>query len=278
MAQQLATYKQVGERLDRGVLLAAKYLVQRCRRPRARLNTVQTLFVAGVQRSGTNMIMDALERSYQTEVFHERDPRAFDNYQLRDETTIAKLINDAYAEVVVVKCLMESQRLRQLLDGFAPAKALWVFRNPHDVVNSMLASFGNQALQVERIARDRHAGGWLSENMTEATHQRVQRLAAKPLDNQSAAAVQWYFRNMAFFDQGLNNDAGVLLVNYDTLVRNPDSEFAKIFRFLSIKFSTRIVGDVSAVSIGRRRPPQLRDDVEALCQEMHQRLLRSITA
>ena len=51
----------------------AKYLIQR--------DTTQSktvILVSGVQRSGTNMIMDFYDRSLETTVFHETDKRVYE--------------------------------------------------------------------------------------------------------------------------------------------------------------------------------------------------------
>ena len=73
--------RRIGRRVRRGSRLALKHAVQRARARRG--GPPLTLLVAGVQRSGTNMVMDVLERSLETDVYHERDPRAFDNYEMR---------------------------------------------------------------------------------------------------------------------------------------------------------------------------------------------------
>lgn len=257
---------------DRAGLLASKGIVQRLGSLTRTHERANCLLVAGVQRSGTNMVMDVLERSYSTEVYHERDPRAFDNYQLREEQVIQNLISGARSPLVVVKCLMESQKLAQLMTSFAPARALWVFRDYRDVVNSMLRSFGNQAKQVRRIAADRNADGWLGECMSDATHAIVAELAREDLDDASAAALQWYFRNIRFYEQHLDQNPGVLTVHYDDLVSDPAVEFKRVFEFAGIELSSRVLKGVSASSVRRRPPPVLRTDVEALCQQLYERL------
>lgn len=263
-------------RLDTAGLLATKWCVQRLHaRPEAG-PPPQCLLVAGVQRSGTNMVMDVLERSFETAVYHERDRRAFENYQLRPASVIDALIARSRAPLVVVKCLMESQKLAVLLERFAPARALWVFRNYHDVVNSMLRSFGNQAAQVRRIAADRNSDGWLGECMTDETHARVRELLATEIDNPSAAALQWYFRNLRFFEQGLAPDPRVRLVHYDDLVTNPDREFAGIFALAGIAFTPRVMKHVRASSVGRNAPPRLRGDIDALCAALYARMKSAV--
>ncbi len=221
----LSKLRRAWEIADRAGLLASKGLVQRISGIAGTRDRATCLLVAGVQRSGTNMVMDVLERSYSTEVYHERDPRAFENFQLRGEPVIHDLISRCCSPLIVVKCLMESQKLAQLMEAFAPSRALWVFRDYRDVVNSMLRSFGNQARQVRRIAANRDADGWLGECMSDATHSIVAELATDDLDDASAAAIQWYFRNIRFYEQSLDQNPDVLTVHYDDLVSAPAEQF-----------------------------------------------------
>ena len=88
----LPTIRRAWEITDRASLLVSKRAIQRIGSFVRKHERSVCLLVAGVQRSGTNMVMDVLERSYATEVYHERDPRAFANYQLREEEVIQSLI------------------------------------------------------------------------------------------------------------------------------------------------------------------------------------------
>jgi hypothetical protein len=269
--------ERIVERVDVALLLAAKRYWQRIPAPRTAAARRPTLLVAGVQRSGTNMVMDVLERSYETHVHHERDPRAFRRYQLREDAVIRDLIAASPAPLVVVKCLMESQKLAALLERFAPARALWVFRDYRDVANSMVRSFRNQAAQVRRIAQDRGSDGWLGECMSDETHRVVRDLAAGELDDLSAAALQWYFRNVRYFEQGLDRDARVLPVHYDRLVTNPEDEFRRICAFASISFRPRLLKRIRATSIHRHAAPAIRSDIAAVCDALYARLRSTTT-
>ena len=262
---------EIQQRADRAVLLARKQLAHRFHRRREGLPRV--MFVAGVQRSGTNMLMDALERSSQTEVFHERDPRAFDNYQLRDIDHIRSLVEESGAETVVLKCLMESQKLKALLREFPNVTGVWMFRHYTDVVNSMLRSFKNQAAQVMRIAKDRDADGWLGENMSNETHSIVQNLTCDPIDDPSGAAIQWYFRNLRYFEQGLENDSRINLMHYESLVTEPEHEIKWMFEQNQLRFERRITKWINARSVGKREPPAIRSDVKQLCDELYEQLI-----
>lgn len=268
----ISALKNFRERVAQEVLLAAKQGRQRLRAVVATPARRNVLFVAGVQRSGTNMVMDVLEKNLETDVYHERDPRAFDNYKLREDAVIAALVRHSPAPTVVVKCLMESQKLARLLEIHAPARAIWVFRNYDDVVNSMLASFSKQLEQVRLLARRRIAGDWLTDDMSDETYAQVCALAEGDLDGPSAAAIQWYFRNILYFEQGLDRDPRVLLVNYDRLVTNPGPEIGRIFAFAGLAMSPRVMRGITPRSIGKQPRPVLKPAVDACCAALLARL------
>src|SRR5215813_11979618 len=138
MAQETLLDRVVHKASKRGWLLK-KQMVQTLHSAHNKSATKQAVFVAGVQRSGTNMMMDVLEQSYDTDVYHETDNRAFEDYEMRPRTVIHRLVNTSKASVVVIKALCELHEVRQLLDEFAPAKGIWIVRDFADVVNSHLA-------------------------------------------------------------------------------------------------------------------------------------------
>lgn len=256
------------QRFSRAWLLGGKRLVQRGRHLLGAEQARRHVFVAGVQRSGTNMMMDVLEKSYETDVYHERDPRAFDNYQMRERPVIHRLAERSPAPVFIIKALCELQDLRTLMAEFPPAQTVWVMRHYEDVVNSMLVSFRNQAKQVRRIVEQRSDGWWLGRGMSDATYQTLCRLAPPELDDANAAALQWYLRNQLFFDQGFDRDPRVLAVKYENLVSDPQRQFRHIFAFLGLNYTPRVAASVFASSVRRRAAPPLWPEVRALCEEL----------
>jgi hypothetical protein len=236
-------------------------------------------FIAGVQRSGTNMMMDVLERSAETDVYHERDRRAFDNYQMREPAVIRALLQSSNAPCFVIKSLCELQHLERLMDDFAPARAVWVLRDYRDVVNSMCVSFRNQGKQVKRIARDRDSDGWQGQGMSDATHEIVRARVHDDISDRSAAALIWYFRNQLFFDQGFDVDPRVLLVRYESLVTRPQAEFERIFAFLGLAYAPRHSRKVVPHSIRKAHEPEIEPSIRKLCDTMTARFdaLRPLT-
>jgi len=264
-----ALVQRARARLGRGLLLARKALTQQlapCENAARR-----RVFVAGMQRSGTNMLMDVLEQSMETDVYHERDPRAFADYQMRDRAVIQGLIDRSKACIFVIKALCELQDLGALMERFAPARTVWIYRDYNDVVNSMMRSFEGMADQVRNIAGDRNSSSWRGRGMSDDTHRLVRGIAGPLLTDASASALQWYFRNILFFEQGFDTDPRVMLVRYESLVTQPQEEFARIFRFLGADYTPRVSRQVSAGSIGKHEQPAIDPSITAVCDELFAR-------
>lgn len=255
-------------RAQRRALLLAKAVWQRVV-PRPPVRTY--VFVAGMQRSGTNMVMDVLERSLGTDVYHENDPRAFERYEMRDPAVIRQLANASRAPFFVIKALCELDLMPGLMQAFSPAKALWILRDVEDVVNSATRSFRNFPAQVGRIAQDRNAAQWRGRGMSEETHALVRSLYHPDMNEPTAAALTWYFRNILFFENGFDRDPRVRLVRYERLVTEPQAQFGEVFGFLGIPYSARISSIVSARSIRKNPPPPIEPEVRALCEALNGR-------
>ena len=225
-------------------------------------------FVAGVQRSGTNMMMDVLEKSYETDVYHERDERAFNNYKMRDVAAVKQLLDRSKAPCFIIKSLCELQGLSQLMKEFSPAKVIWVSRHYDDVSNSMLVSFKNQAKQVKLIAERRSSEWWLGEGMSGETYGILKKLVYPTISDASSAALIWYFRSVLFFEQGFDHNSQVQLVQYENLVAEPQQEFARIFHFLNLDYSQRLSRKVFASSVRKRGQLDIDTPIREMCDEL----------
>lgn len=246
-------------------------------RPTRALEDKTVVFVAGVQRSGTNMITDVLRRSRETDVFHETDPRAFEAYEMRPLPVIRELVETSPARVVVFKCLCELQDLKALLDAFPNARAVWNLRRYDDMINSHAkAQFaaGRQRLcpgRINDLAGDAGAAGWRGRGMTAETQAVLRRLARPDIDHESAVGLFWYLRNQLYFDQGLQADPRVRVLGYEAFVTAPRAMGTALFDWLDLPPSAYAVRAVTARSIGRWRQPEIDAQVRALCESLRAR-------
>lgn len=257
----------VSSRPWRTIKRYGKYAFQRAcfgRAPRDK----RCLFVGGVQRSGTNLLMQILDRSLETDVYHESDPRAFDNFLMRDEETIGALVARSNAPVVVFKALCELQHLQRLRQRFEPSRIVWIYRDYHDVANSMIAAFRTVPETVREVARNGPEAGWWGEGLSDETLNWLRSMVDRDPDRHTCGALLWYIRNSLFFENGLDRDPRVLVIRYEDLVSRPEAVLRSVSRFAGIRYSQRFPARVHGLSIGRRSKPQIDGPVEQACHAL----------
>lgn len=248
-------------RLRRGVWRTGKYIRQHL----APSRVGQHVFVAGMQRSGTNLLMDVLDASVTTRVFHETDPRAFERYQMRELDVIRQLVRSTVAPVFVIKALCELDRVSALMETFAPARTVWVVRDWRDSVNSAIRSFGNFVPQWQQLASG-DACGWRGRGMSVATRETLASLFHPDASEAEGAAIMWFYRNVLFFEQELNARSNVRVVFYEDLVQQPMEEVAAVYDFLGLRdFSQKAAGRIHARSVKHRTPAGVSPAVAELC-------------
>jgi hypothetical protein len=67
----------------------------------------------------------------------------------------------------------------------------------------------------------------------------------------SGAALLWLFINRLYFDLRLSDDPRVMLLNYDSIVKNPGDKLRSICEFLHIKYKSKFSEDIFQHSIRR---------------------------
>ncbi len=235
----------------------------------------QHVFVAGMQRSGTNMLMEILEWSAHTDVYHETDPRAFKRYEMRPRPVIHALAEHSTAPFFIIKSLCELDQLGELMDEFRPARTLWIVRAYDDSVSSAIRSFGNFAIQLHRLALDKNGNGWRGRGMSDETQAILRRFDRPDLNEASAAALMWYYRNILFFEQGLDRNPSVKVLFYEDLVTHPDSALRDIMDFLGMPgWSPWLTRYIHAGSVRKSPSTDIDPAVRGVCDTLTARFER----
>lgn len=231
------------------------------------------VFVAGAQRSGTNMLMECLDWSGETDAFHESDPRAFKDYQMFPREVIHGLVDASRFPCVPIKALCEAEQLKELLEEFKPAKVIWVVRDFGDTVNSAVRNFPDFADRIQEIVRDpKTTPGWFARGISDETLALLRRLNHENMTSATASALRWYIRNVLFFEQGLDQDERVLVVHYADLVTNPGQTMETVFKFAGLTdYSGFITRKIHARSIRKNPPPPIDPGVMQACAALQQR-------
>ncbi|MFQ5535035.1 MAG: sulfotransferase domain-containing protein [Sphingomonadales bacterium] len=266
------TIQDVRNRLERDGLSLAKKAVQTGKRILKGVGPRQVIFVSGVQRSGTNMVTDVLARSFETDVFNENHPRSHHDFQLREDDVIRELVAGSKARFVVFKVLCEAEQLGRLLDEFAPAKAIWCLRHYNDMVNSHLRLWSGCPATIGKIVEDPNSAGWRGRGMSAETRELVARMHKPEMNDASAVALFWYFRNILFLEQGFDRDDRVLAMAYEDLVTGARTEFRRLYDFVGLKYSPWVSKKVHARSIAKNAAPDIEPRIKGLCDAMLARL------
>lgn len=230
------------------------------------------VFVFGCHRSGTNMLMNVLNRSGQVECYHENDEEA-QVVRLRDYTTISRLIKKSFAKVVTFKPATESQNATKILNAHQGSKGIWIYRRYQDVTNSSLRNFKEHYKYLHYMLFEPERADWRIENVSPEDMKLVEKYYNKKVSDASARTLIWYLRNHLYFQQNLGDkDERVLLVNYERLVSNPHLQFKRIFDFIGARYIERFANSVFSTSINKSPFPEIDSEIQALCDEMYENL------
>ncbi len=242
--------------------------------------TARPVFVVGLQRSGTNMVLRAVDTSPETQVYNENSRRAFDRYRLLDDR-VCPLVGQSRARAVLFKPLCDSHRLDDLLHlartcgtGSPGSRAVWVYRAVDGRVRSTLSKFGDHDRTVlSLIAAGRGDGLWQAGGLSEPTRATISSFDVPSLSPASASALFWWARNRLVLDRGWAERDDVLVVSYDRVLAQPAPELQRLCRFVGVTFTTPMAADVTRPSLS---PTELDLDrgVRDLCTELAEELDR----
>ena len=229
-------------------------------------------FISGVQRSGTTMILEILNRSADTEVFFEGDGRAYRQFGLCSDRTLETLRAESSAAVLVVKNFTRAHLMSEMLNSFDEVKVCWAFRNYEDVISSNIKRFEQKRNFLDDIVKDRNAGVWRARGMTDVTYEQIRSVYHAGLNDESAQALFWYYRNQLLFDQNLNEDERVLVFDYDRLLSSTYEQLSILCRHVGIRCNNSMVKHVRIPTHSTNRSLLIDTRVRTLCNEMYDRL------
>jgi hypothetical protein len=234
------------------------------------------VFLVGVQRSGTNMLVHGLERAPEFEVHNENDRETFHRFRLLPDPVIRSVVTRSPHAFVLFKPLCDSHRTAELLDGIATpsaAKAIWAYRGVDGRVRSALAKFGDSNLRaLARIAAGYGSALWQAQGLSEESLELIRSFDYRRMAPASAAALFWYARNALFFERGLSGRPDVILMSYDGMLADPERSMRALCRFLGLPFDPAYVSHVEVRSRPGRPSEQIDPRIRERCDDLQERL------
>jgi hypothetical protein len=234
------------------------------------------VFLVGVQRSGTNMLVRGLEAAPEVEVHNENDRKAFQGYRLRSDQVVADIIMRSRHRYVLFKPLCDSHRIDELLDSMPvkqPGRAIWAYRDVDGRVRSAVSRFGDVNLRVlSQLARGEGLGRWQAQRISPDNLALIAEFDYATMSAETAAALFWYIRNCLYFDLELDKRDDTFLSSYDHLVAAPEETMRSLCAFLGFPCDQSLTRHI------QQRPNSLKpfldidQRVRALCDRLTERL------
>ena len=268
--------RRVRHRARRELLLARKR-AYRLAHPFPHDGTKAAVLVVGCQRSGTTLMLDLFDADPRTVVFPERSSlssAAEGRLRLRPLPEVRRRLERIRSPLLVLKPLVESQKLPVLLDGLENAYAIWMYRRAESVAASDLGYFGlANGERNLRLLLTNEPPNWRGEFVPEATRAVLARHYRRGMDPYDAAALFWWARTSLFFDLRLDHRPDVRLCSYEQLIADPEPSMRSLYEFVDVKYPDReITRSVHRQAAGRGKNVALSPQVRRLCDELWERL------
>ncbi len=237
------------------------------------------VFVVGIQRSGTDMLIMAFKESPETEVHNEAmDTRAFSRWALRSDPTIKSIVESSRHRAVVFKSLLDSHRIVHLMTELGTAqqgRSVWIYRSMEGRVRSTLARWPENN---HRVLREIAAGEdrWEARGLPAEHLELVRNLDFDELSRESAAALLWYLRNSLFFNLGLESRPDVALLSYERVLSEPEHHIRLLCDFAGVRFNSRMVGGIAPRPPATQEPLEIDPQIQSLCTSLYERLEESL--
>ena len=232
------------------------------------------LFVVGVGRSGTNMLMEAFTYDYDAKTYPEHSNLSSRDVErgirLNPLPEVKQAIDRDRPPLVVLKPLVESQNLPRLLALFPTSRALWAYRHYTDTIVSDANAFGSDiGIRNLRPIAEGQRDNWRSEIVPDHVRETVLRHFSEGMNPYDADALFWFARHSLFFDLNMVADSRVRLCKYEAFVAEPADRMRSLYTWLGRPYpGDRIVHRVDARRTGKGKDVKLSPEIRELCDRM----------
>ncbi|MEO0575363.1 MAG: sulfotransferase [Pseudomonadota bacterium] len=239
---------------------------------RAATQTVP-VFVTGMQRSGTTMLMNTFQLHEHAQVHDEAaDSHVFDDYRIRDMQTLEKSIERSKYPFVCYKIISDSHILTDFLARFPTSRVLWAYRSATDNADSQLKKFPHATRAIKLVCEDKPGGGWFAEGCSEATVNTLRGLDRSAFSEFDYACLVWWARNILYFEGEHEHHPRVRLLQYEETARDPHAMMRSVQNWIGIPVSQGAARFVHARSVAKKDLPPLDEHVARLCSDLEARM------
>lgn len=234
------------------------------------------VYLVGLQRSGTNMLVRGLEAAPEFQVHNENDTRAFHRFRLRSDEEIAAIVTASRHRYVLFKPLEDSHQVDRLLDELSVpvrGRAIWAYREVDGRARSALAKFGEANLRVLReIATGEGSQRWQAQGLSAENRALLSSFDYDTMTPESGAALFWFLRNSLFYEISLDERPDVILSSYDAMVGDPEGNMRALCRFLGFPWSPQLTAHMAPRGGNAHAPLDVDPRIRERCEQLQARL------
>lgn len=237
-------------------------------------------FVFGCQRSGTSIVQKLIGLSPRVKFYGEGDLPYFysedssKHHRIKTDKEINDLLKDEALKYITLKPLYESHHADSLISKVSDSKGVWVFRNYFDVIDSHLHYYNHNIIEYVSPLFTNDNNNWLNEYIPDNIQSFINRYSIDDISDADAYGLFWIARN-SLYNEVLNNK-NILCINYEALVKNPDTQIKRMCEFLSIPFYSFYSKAIRNNAVSKKISFKLNPDIENKCEEIYYKLLKSV--
>jgi hypothetical protein len=191
-------------------------------------STPQAVFVIGHQRSGTNLLFNLICEGLEATPYNEGSAEAFHNFRLHQPCIINRLVAASRCPSVF-KPISQTINFVEIIDCVPDSKAVFIFRNPLEVVVSSLREFGSAMNLLNHDIYYNFVQNKLQDlriqlpdwNALDRITERYRSRFSLTGDFASKFALNWLLLHVTLLQRGIDRHPATVVIAYDDLVEEP---------------------------------------------------------
>jgi hypothetical protein len=237
------------------------------------------LFLTGNYRSGTTILFKTLSSSWSIDAYHDSTNKAFESQYLRSFFSLKRLLDDSFADYVLLKPNNEIFFAEKLLRQYPSSKILFIFRNYNQVINSVLKNQWQLDSNLQKLMNTSGKGieeiikfnlKYYFDNFDNEIQKEIERCLKKQ-HIINLIAIHWYLANLSYFD--IHKTGRVFLINYNNFLSKPNAHF----EFLSRKLNTPLDKESLKILEGNKSgfdfTENLSEGIRSRCDHLYENLM-----